>query len=103
MQTHRLILIVSSVSGEASADECLEKLAYGHGWACLACGKQDKHKGNMRRHILHNHVGEKSYKCKLCDNTFYSASHRQIHYRRVHLMRLSMKQINELDVLRVTE
>merc|ERR1712098_431226 len=53
-----------------------------NGWACNACGKFGRDKGNMRKHV-EIHVDGLSFSCNVCFNTFRTrmslADHRKSH------------------------
>ena len=54
-------------------------------WVCNVCGKEDKHKSNMKTHIEANHITSNiSYSCDICGKVSRSKTGLRFHKARQH-------------------
>lgn len=68
------------------------------GFSCKLCGKFGKVKSNMMRHVQSIHIRSSTYLCKMCSHASVNESNRQIHYRNVHNLRISLKELRDMDL-----
>ena len=55
-------------------------------------------KDNARRHVQGKHLKSVDIMCPLCQKVFHTPDARQKHVKNEHNMKLSMKQLREMDI-----
>ena len=54
------------------------------GWACITCGKIDRQKINIKKHIEGHHIEKVEHFCNFCGQSFSLRSALQMHISRKH-------------------
>ena len=67
------------------------------GWQCRLCAYASGAKSHVRRHLEARHLSAHALTCNMCAATFTTENYRQIHVRTKHGLRLSFKELRELN------
>lgn len=91
-----LFLLSASVAGDYVSSGLIKAIPR-HGWICLACGKRNKSKSTITRHVdaIHTH---KKYVCPICGYINRSEESRQRHMKKIHKVKLGVGDIRNMEV-----
>ena len=67
-----------------------------HGWVCTVCNYTSSNQYNTVRHVLSLHLKIKDLICTLCPRRFATINNRQVHYKRIHGLKLSSQEITRM-------
>ncbi|TRY61252.1 hypothetical protein TCAL_16337 [Tigriopus californicus] len=68
----------------------------GVGYHCRECGYSSSIT-IVKNHVRARHLKSRPFGCQMCSKRFPGEPHRQIHYKKVHNLSLTSKQIREMD------
>ena len=65
---------------------------------CKKCCYKSAIFGHVRDHIVRKHLESAAlFPCTLCERSFKTANDRQKHYKKIHDVKLTSKEIQELE------
>ena len=65
-------------------------------WACKVCTYRTKVRSNLIKHIQRRHCSTR-FNCHLCTNSLGAEADRKEHYKRVHSLVLTYKEIRAFN------
>ncbi|XP_059089222.1 zinc finger and BTB domain-containing protein 14-like isoform X7 [Tigriopus californicus] len=68
---------------------------------CNICGRSSCQGGDMKRHVMSKHLQNERFICQICEKAFNINKSLQAHYRSVHNLVMSTKEMKEFERQRV--